>query len=253
MMRRFTNVLTVAVVLSCGGLAIAQTKAILKDKPEKLADPAANALQDYLYAQYANDKETAATLKRLTAVTAPAKERYVSSLTNYLLWTRYLERRAIEKWGKEDGMRILGHVRSFDDQYVIDSRRVREANVQYNSSKTTATIHLRIEMNRPENLQMGDTFNFLDSYEMIKVGGEWKLDFIKTYKRLEADDEEDLRAEMLAIPRMTKVLSELCDQLKKGQIKTADEMKNILEDKWNRVYDDPVRTTVRPDEQPPAP
>ncbi|MCL2640075.1 MAG: hypothetical protein FWD53_04450 [Phycisphaerales bacterium] len=253
MKRRFSIVLTVAAILLGTGLAIAQTKAVLKEKPEKLADPAANALQDYLYAQYANDKDTAATLKRLTAVTDSAKERYVSALTNYLLWMRYLERRAIEKWGKEDGMRILGHVRTFDDQYVIDSRRVREANVQYNSTKTTATIHLRIEMNRPENLQMGDSFNFLDSYEMIKVGGEWKLDFLKTYKKLEADDDEDLRSEMMAIPRMTKVIRELCEQMKASQIKTADEMKNILEDKWSRVYDDPVRTTVRPDEQPPAP
>ncbi|MCL2646785.1 MAG: hypothetical protein FWD61_07235 [Phycisphaerales bacterium] len=249
MMRRFAGVMAVAVMVVGGGVVMGQTKPAMQEKPEKLSDPAADALQSYLYAQYTNDQ---ASIKKLIEVTA-SKKSYADTLTSYWLWARYLERRAIEKWGKEDGMRVQGHVRAFDEQYAIDARRIRNAIVQYNAAKTAASVNFGIELNRPEGLQMGDTFNFLDTYEMVKVGGEWKLDFLKTYKRQGTDEnEENDKAEMMAYPRMTKVLVDLCDQLKKGQLKTADDMKNIFDEKWSHVYDEPVRTVIKPGEKPPA-
>ena len=252
MKRRFSCLMAVLIVVGAGvsmGQTKAVTKAVLQAKPAKLPDPVADALQGYLYAQYTYDHDE---LQKYIEVTVAGRKRYADALTGYLLWSRCLERRAIEKWGKEEGMRVLSHVRSFDDQYVIDSRRVRDAKILYNNDKTAASVHFSIEINRPDNLQVGDAFNFLDSYEMIKVGDTWKLDFLKTYTRVAEEEDDDFKAEMTAFVRMATVISNLCGQLKKDQLKTADAVKQVLDEKWERVYDEPISIHF-PTQRPPEP
>ena len=221
--------------------------------PAPLTDPAANALQNYLVAQKAGDQ---AALKKSLEVTKADKKEYVDAVLSFQLWSRYFERRAIEKFGKEAGLAIQGHTRSYDDQYTLDLKRMRDANVQYDVERASATIYLRVELNRPENLQV-DRFEFLDVYHMIKTadaggGGGWKLDFLKTYKCLDPEQEEVYQSEAAAFPRMARVCSELSEQLKKDQIKNADDLKTIYEEKWSHVYDAPVRHVLKAGETAPA-
>ena len=213
-----------------------------------LADPAANALQSYLVAQRAGDL---AAIRKIIHLSAADKKEYSEAVMNFQLWTRYFERKAIEKFGKEQGLSIQGHARSFDDQCTLDLKRVRDANVQYNAERSAATIYLRVELNRPENLQL-DRFEFLDVYQVIKIGETWKLDFLKTYKCLDPEQEDTYKSELAAFPRMAKVCSDLSDQIKRGTVKTAEDLKNAYDDKWSHVYDDPIRHTLKPGETMPA-
>jgi len=213
-----------------------------------LADPAANALQSYLVAQRAGDLPA---IRKIIHLSAADKKEYSEAVLSFQLWSRYFERKAIEKFGKEQGLSIQGHARSYDDQHTLDMKRVRDANVQYNADRSAATIYLRVELNRPENLQI-DRFEFLDVYQAIKVGEVWKLDFLKTYKCVDPEQEDTYKSELAAFPRMAKVCSDLSDQIKHGTIKTADELKGIFDDKWSHVYDDPIRHVLKPGDTMPA-
>jgi hypothetical protein len=216
--------------------------------PDPLKDPAANALQNYFVAQKVGDQ---AVLKKTIEVTNPQKNEYADAVLSFQLWSRYFERKAVDKFGKEAGMGIQGHARTYDDQYAVDMKRIRDANVQYSVDRNSATVYLRVELNRPENLQV-DRFEFLDVYQMIKAADGWKVDFLKTYKCLDPEQEEVYQSEAAAFPRMARVCSELSEQLKKDQIRNADDLKNIFEEKWSHVYDAPIRHVLKPGETLPA-
>jgi hypothetical protein len=200
-----------------------------------LADPQ-TTLNTYFEAQKANDL---ATLSRIIYISRPEKKNYVDNLLTYQLWARYLERQAIARFGKEDGIRVEGHLRSLDDQSDLDIKRAREAGIEYNSDKNTARAFLRVERGRPENLQI-DRFTFLDEYHLVKTKAGWQIDFLKTFKCLDPDQEENYKLEATAYPRMSVNVTKLTKQLKAGDFKTADDLKNALEAMWAHVYDSPV-------------
>ena len=208
--------------------------------PINLADPQA-ALGTYFLAQKANDLTA---LNKSTMVSAPEKKNYVDFIVSYQMWARYLERQAIAKFGKEDGLKVQGHLRSLDDQTDLDIKRARDANVEYNTEKTTAKLFLRIERGRPDNLQT-DRFQFIDVYYLAKTAAGWQVDFLKTYKCLDPDQEETYRSEMGAFPRMTRNIKKLAEDLKAGRFKTVDDLKNTLEAAWAKVYDEPTDASGR--------
>jgi hypothetical protein len=229
--------------LALAGILTAQPKAAQPEKPRvtiNLADPQA-ALNTYFEAQKAND------LKALLAVmhiSKPDMERYVTNVVTYQMWKRYLERQAITKFGKEDGMRVFAHVRSLDDQTDLDIKRAKEAGVEYDSAKTTARLFLRVERGRPDNLQ-SDRFAFLDAYNLVKTKDGWKIDFLKTFKSEDPEQNELYMSENTAFPRMSVNVRKLSEQLKEGRYKTADDLKNKLDSLWATVYDAPVDASGR--------
>ena len=87
---------------------------------------------------------------------------------------------------------------------------------------------------------------------MVKTAGGWKLDFLKTYKVLDPEQEDNYKLEMLAFPRMAGALKAIAEGIVKGTYKTADDAKNEYDTKWAHVYDEPIRRTLKPGETMPA-
>jgi hypothetical protein len=200
-----------------------------------LADPQAT-LNTFFEAQKANDLPT---LSKLFYVSNPDKKNYANNILTFQLWSRYLERQAIARFGKEEGIRAQGHLRSLDDQSDLDIKRARDAGIEYNAEKNAVHAFLRVERGRPENLQT-DRFTFLDEYYLVKTTDGWQIDFLKTYKCLDPEQEETYKAETAAYARMSLNLTRLSKEVKAGQFKTADDLKNVLDQMWAQVYDAPV-------------
>jgi len=200
-----------------------------------LKDPQA-ALQTYLQAQKAMDFKT---IQAMTAVTTASKKQLVETYIKYNLWCVYLERQANLKFGPGEGIKVLAHVRSLDDQLALDLKRVREANIDYSVDRDKATLYLRVERNRPEGVDnLIDRFVYLDKYVFIKEGADWKLDYLKTYRCDEPDKEQQYQFEGGVFPKMVKAMKEMSEDIKAGKYRDADAAHYALESKWKEAYGD---------------
>ena len=236
--------LGVATSLSQGQAVTATTAASTAPKVEvDLKTPEA-ALATYFRAQQAMD---ATTIKNITAVTDATKAKFVTVLINYILWNVYLERTAVAKYGAAEGVKVLGHDRSLDDQLKLDLRRVLEPTIDYNANHDQAKVFLRVERNRPDGLQT-DRFTYLDEYAFIKQGADWKLDYLKTYK---CEDAEQSQLELGVFPPMTKVMKDLAEDIKAGKIRDADVAHNIYQAKLNALNGDDKVPDDKPAEKKP--
>lgn len=196
-----------------------------------LKDPQA-ALKTYLLAQQAMDYKT---IKDMTAVSDAAKKPLVDIYINYNLWTLYLERQASVKFGPGEGLKVFSHVRSLDDQLVLDLKRVREPSVDYGVNRETATVYLRVERNRPEELKI-DRFSYLDAYHFIKQADGWKLDYLKTYECNDAEKESQYQFEAGVFPKMIKAMKALAEEIKSGKFRDAEMVHSAMDTKWKEAY-----------------
>ena len=115
-------------------------------------------------------------------ITDASRGHIVASYVSYMMWCDYLERSAAKKWGDDEAMTILSHVRTLEKQYDLDiKKRIINANVDYDQTdKSKAHIFLRQEAGRPNNIATDNLF-FRDDYYVLKEGGSWKVDFLRTH------------------------------------------------------------------------
>ena len=192
-------------------------------------------LASYLKARKGMDY---AAIQKCIVCTDSTKKAFVDVLINYNMWSFYLERTAIAKFGPANGLTVLGHLRSVDTQITMDLKRVLEANITYSGNRDSADIYLRVERDRPEGLQASDQLNFLDHYVMIKQGSDWKVDYIKTYQCDDPEKEDTYKYQTEAYPKISKAMKEISAQIKDGTISNADSAKSILEAKQDNATPD---------------
>ena len=177
-----------------------------------------------------------ATLKECVVVTLPEKARLVESHLTFLLWQNYLEREAIRKFGAEEGLTVLSHSRSYEQQIAIDLKRLPLSNVDVDpGDKTIAILYLKPERNPPVDLKPDEVFHFK------KVGSAWKLDYIKT-RRLDDPDpdrQEALKLNESLYPKMALAMKTLTEQVKRGDFKTAADVKLALDKAWETAIPAP--------------
>jgi len=221
-------------LLAAGPVALAQESQPAAREPVAidLATPQ-SALASYLCAQQAIDM---AAIEKTIQISPTYRRDYVECATTYQLWSLALERAAVKAFGGVDGIRVEGHARSLDDQITLDLERLKTANVEYNDDQTAATIFLPIEKDRPAGLQI-DRFNFIDVYKLRKTNDGWKIDYVRTYDCNDASKEQQYKFEQTVFSRMAGAIKKLVERLKKGEFKTADDLKAALDGQWKETYD----------------
>ncbi len=238
-MKRMTVVMTACACLGIAagawgeGGAAQKTAATTASRPKveiDLKDPQA-ALKTYFLAQQTLDS---ATIKKVIVISDTTKAGLADVTITYYLWSHYLERQAIAKFGEAEGMTVLSHLRSLDEQLTMDLKRVVLGNVDYSTDRTKATIYLRVERNRPEGLQT-DQYTFLDSYHLVKDGSVWKVDYLKTYGLVDPEKEQQYQFNMGIFPKMVVVLKELSTDVRAGKYREASQVKNTLDTKWKII------------------
>jgi hypothetical protein len=190
------------------------------------------ALAAYLAAQHATD---AATLDDLLVVTDPGKQQYVQIVTNWMLWSRYLERAAVQKFGHDEGMSVFGNLRTAEDQFAIDQKRLPQATVEYAPDRRSATLFLKVEPNRPAGLQT-DRFSFLDRYMLLETPDGWRVDFLKTYDCADPEKDELYRFEARVFPLLATAMKDLADKLAAGDFSSAAQLKAALDARTDASY-----------------
>ncbi|HUO09135.1 MAG TPA: hypothetical protein VM008_12585 [Phycisphaerae bacterium] len=219
------------IVAGLGSAAIGQETQSATAPAIDLSTPQA-ALEAVLHAE---QKIDAAGLGKLLVVTPSYRQGYVDRVVNYQMWMHYLERESIKAFGREAGLTVEGHVRSLDEQIALDEGRVKNANVEYNADKTEAALYLPIEGDRPAGLQT-DRFNFVDVYRFKKMDDGWKLDFLRTYDSGDPRQNQQYSFEEQVFPQMAAAVKELAARLKKGEFRSAAEVKRALDAKWDALY-----------------
>jgi hypothetical protein len=245
--------LAVACALACElqGQTIPRQRMVTPESTIRidLSTPAA-ALDSYFRARRATD---IVAINKTLATTEPRKQLYVDVAVNFLMWRHYLERQAVQKFGKEAAIKVEGHARSLDDQFALDARRLTEATVELAKAQgdtpETAKLFLKVEPGRPEGLQT-DRFEFLDIYWLIKTPDGWKVDFLKTYDCLGDDKEPLLKFEAGIFPIMANAFRDLTTKLQQGAFPSANALKSALQEQWNKTYGDPPAAAAA---EPPAP
>ncbi len=191
------------------------------------------ALTAYLHAR---EKIDVAAIQSFVVVSPSYRQDYANVAINYEAWMHYLERAAIKSFGRDAGMGIEGHARPLDEQITLDLDRLKNANVEYNDSRTEAKIFLPVEKDRPAGLQI-DRFNFVDLYCFQKMADGWKLDFLRTYDSSDPAQNQQYRYERRVFPPMATAAKDLAERLKKGEFKTAEALKGALDEKWKELND----------------
>jgi hypothetical protein len=220
------------------GLAVASALAAPpKPKIELVLDTPENALKTYVNAWKATDFAGIMACIKVTDADKNKAE-IVSRYVTYMMWTDALERACAAKFGEDDAMKALGHVRTLAKQYDIDLKRVISANVEYEKdNRGKAKIFLRVEKDRPEGLRVDELF-FRDDYVMVREGTEWKVDFLKTYK-LDAPDKDSQDAVLYyatkAYPALTTRMKQLTEDVKAGKIKLADDVDQAIKNEWAKL------------------
>ncbi|HVX86408.1 MAG TPA: hypothetical protein VH253_16615 [Phycisphaerae bacterium] len=186
--------------------AAAATAAATRPAPDRSTPTA--ALAAYFDAQR---RLNADDLQSLITVTDPDKLQYVQIVLNWMLWTHAFERAAIAKFGPA-GLKVLGYLRSQDDQLALDARRLAHADTEFSDDRSQATVFLPVEPDRPTGLQ-ADRFFFLDTYTLRHTADGWRVDFLKTYDCADPAKESLYRFEAGAFPRLATAMKDLTDQL----------------------------------------
>ena len=220
-----------------GEPAATATAPAVKGKTELKFETTEDAMRSYIEAW--KNMEYASIMASVH-ISDPGKKKVVEVYTNYYMWRLALERACIAKFGEEEGMAALGHVRSLDKQFDVDLQRLLQSpNIDFDlKDRNSAHLFLRREKNRPEGLDATDDLNYRDDYWLVKSGGAWKVDFLKTYNLNDADPD---RANIVrfnvdsAFGKIAKKLKELCEQVKKGEIKTAEEVKDKVTNEWTKI------------------
>lgn len=231
------HLIVLGCVVMCAAAVGADTKPKApetKPKTEIVLDTPENALRTYITAWQNTDY---AGIIASVKITDEKKKPVVESYVTYMMWSDALERACVAKFGEDEGMKALGHVRTFVKQYELDlNTRLRRANVEYaDHDRGTARIFLREERDRPKGLQV-DKLSFRDDYSVVKDGSQWKIDFLKTYELSDPEREDEINYNAYqAYPPITKHLKELTEQVKAGKMKLADDVKTAIENMWAKV------------------
>lgn len=223
MMRR----VGLGVVLAIAGAASAAEPP--KPRMELVLDTPHNALKTYMTGWKTVDFGA---IMRSLKITDPKMAAVVDRYVNYMMWRDALERACVAKFGEDQGMKVLSHVRTLMKQYELDiTKRIAVANSEADSTnKDRVRLFLRVEKDRPAGLEGVDNLAFLDEYWMIKDGAEWKVDFLRTYKLddpAEADNVKYYASQLY--PVMSRKMKELTEKVKAGKLTSADEAKAELD------------------------
>lgn len=211
--------------------ATATTSAPATRKAVDRSTPRA-ALAAYIDAQRAVN---AAAVNDLVTITDVQKQPYVDLVLNWMLWSHYLERAAVRKFGPDEGRTVLGNQRTAEEHFTLDAQRLKDATVEYSPDRTTATVFLKVEPHRPEGLQT-DRFSFLDRYVLLKTRDGWRIDFLNTYDCADPQKESLYRFEAGVFPRVATAMKELSDQLAAGEITSAAQLKTLLDARIEASY-----------------
>ena len=222
---------TIALTLLAASVALG---AEAKPKTDLVQDTPENGLKSYLSAwQNADYVGILACIK----VTDDTKKDIVERYVNFLMWNDALERACVDKFGEDEALKVLGHVRTFAKQFDLDlKKRLLNASVEFDqNNRSLARVFLRVEKDRPDGLKL-DELSFRDDYQLIKDAGKWKIDFLKTCKLDDPEHEEDVKYYAFkAYPILSTRLKELTAEVKSGKLKTADDVKTEIENVWQKV------------------
>jgi hypothetical protein len=199
-----------------------------------LTTPAA-ALASYFRAQQALDLDA---LRKTFDVSDPQQAPYVERLINFRLWRHYLERQAIRRFGKEQGLTVEGHARALDDQLALDLTRLKDAAVEQTPAQgaapAAAKVFLKVEPDRPAGLQT-DRFDFLDTYYLVRTPAGWKVDLLRTFDCVGEDKLPLMKYEAGVFPVVAASLKDLAEGLAKGDYPTAAALKTAYDDRWEKA------------------
>jgi hypothetical protein len=214
-----------------GAAPAAATRSATTRKAVDRSNPRA-VLAAYIDAQRSVN---AAEVKELIAVTDSVKQPYVDLVLNWMLWSHYLERAAVRKFGVDEGRTVLGNQRTAEEHFDLDARRLKDATVEYSPDRTTATLFMKVEPDRPAGLQT-DRFSFLDRYVLIKAADGWRIDFLQTYDCADPQKEPLYHFEAGVYPLIATAMKELSEKLAAGEITSAAELKKELDARTEASY-----------------
>ncbi len=170
-----------------------------------------------------------------TVVSDPKMRQYADIVLNWMAWTRYLERAAVKKFGRDAALGITGRLRTADEQLDLDQKRLPAASIDYAPDHASATLFLRVEPGRPDGLQV-DRFSFLDRYFLVHSPDGWRVDFLKTYDCQDPDKDALYRFEARMYPLLATALKELSDKLAAGDFATPAALKAELDARTEASY-----------------
>ncbi|HVS70592.1 MAG TPA: hypothetical protein VHQ47_04985 [Phycisphaerae bacterium] len=170
-------------------------------------------------------------LQAMITVTDPDKLQYVQIVLNWMLWTHAFERAAIAKFGPAAGLKVLGYLRSQDDQIALDDNRLKHADVQFSDDRSQASVFLPVEPDRPPGLQ-ADRFFFLDKYILRHTADGWRVDFLQTYDCADPARDSLYRFEAGTFPRLATAMKNLSDQLSAQPTRFTSAA--MLQEAWDR-------------------
>jgi hypothetical protein len=196
---------------------------------------AKGAVQSYFRARQDLDYKS---VMAVLTVTEEGRKPWVPIALNFLLWRQKVERDAIKAFGGQEGLKVIGRVRTMDEQLALDLKRLETAAVEQKSGdggSMTAKVILTPEKGAPEGLQ-SDRFEYLDEYFVVKTEDGWKLDFLKTAESAGVDKETQVRFEAGVFPAMSAEFKKVSEGIGNGQYKTAAEAKAAVDAAWERAY-----------------
>jgi hypothetical protein len=220
----------------------------LKPKTELILDTPEKALKSYTTCWQNSDY---AGIIACIKITDANKTKVVEGYISYMMWSDYLERTASKKWGDDDAMKILSHVRTIEKQYELDiKKRIINANVDYDQAdRSKARVFLRIETGRPDNLATDKLF-FRDDYYMLKDNGGWKVDFLRTHELDGNDKDQEINYYANnAFPALVRKMKELSAGIKDGKVASADEAREAMAAAWKTI---PGAASTNIDDDPAA-
>jgi len=190
------------------------------------SDPT-KAFESYLKAQKKFDFKA---LKECVWIGPPEQAARVDIFLTYNLWQNYLERAAVAKYGVEQGMTVLGHLRTYEQQIDVDLKRLPLANVDPEPGNADrATLFLKPEKNPIPDYKTEDTFYFR------RVGGLWKLDYVRTYDLANAERAEELKNQEILYPRIAKAFKKLSEEVKANKYRKAEDVKGAVAQAWDNA------------------
>lgn len=165
----------------------------------------------------------------------------------FRLWQGFLENAAITRFGKEEGLKVLGNIRPIYEQLDIDIKRAGNPNVDIDKDDPTrATVYLKPEKNPVEGVDAKET------YAMKKVGSDWKVDYARTYGWNVPEMTDTLKTYQLAYPAVARAMAKMAANLKTGDYPTADALKAAYDAAWDSIETPPGPADPSAPKDPPT-
>lgn len=181
-------------------------------------------------------------LQACILVTDHAQANAVNIDLTYNLWLNYFERACVAKFGPEEGLKVVGRLRCNEDQMALDVKRAAAANLDLDPADPTkkATLYLRPERNPIPGWRPKET------YYLARDGKDWKIDYLKTYGFDNAENEENRKISLGVYPKLSLAYQKLCQRVKNGDFKSADEAKMA----FDKAIEDSYTPTTQPGDPP---